>query len=51
MIIRGCKKFILLNSGDSSLHMLVVEGKLYRDTETFGKMDPFIEVEHNGKKY
>jgi hypothetical protein len=39
------------NSGDMRLQMLVVEGKLFRDTETFGQMDPFIIIEHNNKKY
>jgi hypothetical protein len=39
------------NPGDITLRMLVVEGKLYRDTETFGQMDPFLIIEHNNKKY
>ena len=39
------------NPGDVRLRMLVVEGRLFRDTETFGQMDPFLIVEHNKKKY
>jgi hypothetical protein len=39
------------NPGDIRLQMIVVEGKLYRDTETFGQMDPFLIIEHNNKKY
>ena len=34
-----------------TLQMKVCEGKLFRDTETFGKMDPFIEILYNGKTY
>ena len=30
---------------------MVIEGKLYRNTETFGQMDPFILIKHNGAKY
>jgi hypothetical protein len=39
------------NSGEVRLRMLVVEGELFRDTETFGQMDPFLIIEHNNKKY
>ena len=38
-------------SGEIRLRMLVVEGELFRDTETFGQMDPFLIIEHNNKKY
>ena len=41
----------LQNPGDITLKMLVVEGKLYRDTETFGQMDPFMVIEYNNTKY
>ncbi len=34
-----------------NLKVTVVDGKLIRDTETFGKMDPFVEIEHKGIKY
>ena len=34
-----------------TLSITVVEGKLTRDTETFGKMDPFVVLEYNGTKY
>ena len=27
-----------------SLQLVVLDGKLSRDTETFGKMDPFVQV-------
>lgn len=30
---------------------MVLEGKLHRNTETFGAMDPFIMIKHNGLKY
>ena len=33
------------------LKILVKKGKLYRDTETIGKMDPFVEIEYKNKKY
>eukprot|EP00347_Sterkiella_histriomuscorum_P008348 403345445 len=38
-------------TGGGSLTIKVVEGKLTRDTETFGKMDPFVQIEYNGNKY
>lgn len=31
--------------------MIVKEAKLTRDTEFFGKMDPFCKIEVNGKAY
>lgn len=34
-----------------NLFITIVEGKLSRDTETFGKMDPYCLVEYNGNKY
>ena len=42
---RGTHEFI------GALHITVVEGKLYRNTELFGNMDPFCRLEHRGKKY
>ena len=33
------------------LKILVKQGKLYRDTEAIGKMDPFVEIEYKNKKY
>jgi Ca2+-dependent lipid-binding protein len=33
------------------LKILVKKGKLYRDTETLSKMDPFVEIEYKNKKY
>jgi Ca2+-dependent lipid-binding protein len=33
------------------LALNIIEGQLTRDTEFFGKMDPFIVVETNGHKY
>ena len=33
------------------LKILVKSGKLYRDTESIGKMDPFVEIEYENKKY
>ncbi len=33
------------------LKLKIIEGTLYRDTETFGHMDPFVELEHRGIKY
>jgi Ca2+-dependent lipid-binding protein len=29
----------------------IIEGKLLRDTEIIGKMDPFVTLEYSGKKY
>jgi hypothetical protein len=28
-----------------------MKGKLYRDTEMFGKMDPFVSIEFNKNTY
>jgi hypothetical protein len=33
-----------LNEGGGSLRLKIVKAKLARDTETMGKMDPFIQV-------
>ena len=35
----------------SILTISIIKGKLYRDTETMGKMDPFVEIEYNEKQY
>ena len=40
---------MLADSEPCTLVINVVEGKLYRDTETFGQMDPFIVITHQGK--
>ena len=29
----------------------VIDGKLFRDTELIGEMDPFVKFELDGKKY
>ena len=34
-----------------TLEITLIAGKLYRNTEFFGTMDPFIELVHNGKSY
>lgn len=31
--------------------MKVIEGKLFRNTELFGTMDPFVVITHKGVKY
>ena len=35
------------------LVMKILKGKLYRDTEVFGEMDPYVNIEHflSGKKF
>jgi Ca2+-dependent lipid-binding protein len=33
------------------LNLKIVSGQLYRDTEVFGNMDPFVVIEFNGQKY
>ncbi len=33
------------------MNIKVVEGKLFRDTEAIGKMDPFVEIQYIEKKY
>ena len=30
--------------------MKIIEAKLTRDTDMFGKMDCYVVIEHNGKK-
>lgn len=32
------------------MRVKIIEGKLYRDTEAIGKMDPFVEIEYIDKK-
>ena len=29
----------------------IIEAKLFRNTEAFGKMDPYVRIEYNGKTY
>jgi len=31
----------------SILTISILKGKLYRDTDTMGTMDPFVEIEYN----
>jgi len=38
-------------TGDLTLVLTIIEAKLIRDTETFGKMDPFTLIQHRGTKY
>lgn len=33
------------------LHLMIVKGIIYRDTEEFSKMDPFIVVTYNGEQF
>jgi hypothetical protein len=33
------------------LHIRIIEGKLIRNTELFGNMDPFVQVDYRGKSY
>jgi Ca2+-dependent lipid-binding protein len=33
------------------MHLTVHEGKLIRDTEAFGHMDPFVMVTYNSQKF
>ena len=39
------------NRQGSALNITVVEAKLTRDTETFGKMDPYVVITNDGQKY
>lgn len=32
------------------LHLKIIKGKLIRNTEAFGKMDPYCVIEYNGMK-
>ena len=34
-----------------TLQMLVIKGKLLRNTEFFGQMDPYVQVETKGKTF
>ena len=34
-----------------TLKLFIQRGKLYRDTEAIGKMDPFVQVEYRDKKF
>jgi len=38
-------------TGDLKLFLNIIEAKLIKDTETFGKMDPFTLIQHRGAKY
>ena len=39
--------------GEQSGHLLVnvLKGKIYRNTELFGEMDPFVVIEYKGSKH
>ena len=34
-----------------SLSITIIQGKLHRNTESLGKMDPFVELEYQDKKF
>ncbi len=38
-------------SGIGKLTIKVVKGDLYRDVETFGKMDPYVTILYLGEKF
>lgn len=40
-----------IKEGGGTLQITCIEGKLYRNTELIGKMDPYIVIEHQGNKY
>ena len=40
-----------MNSSGGQLQLKIVSGKLTRDVETFGKMDPYVTCEYLGQKY
>lgn len=40
-----------MNSSGGHLQLKIVSGKLTRDVETFGKMDPYVTCEYLGQKY
>ena len=37
--------------GSRTVEITLVEGKLYRDTEMFGAMDPFISIKYKTNEY
>ena len=39
------------NGGGRTLEITVIEGKLYRNTEDFGAMDPFISLKYKMQEY
>jgi Ca2+-dependent lipid-binding protein len=41
----------LIKEKECVLQILVKDGKLFRNTETFGKMDPYVTFEYNGSKF
>jgi len=40
-----------MSGGSGRLTLTVIEADLKRDTETFGKMDPYAVLTLNGQKY
>jgi hypothetical protein len=36
-----------MNLGVGKLEITIVRGILYKNTEMFGKMDPFVQLEYN----
>jgi Ca2+-dependent lipid-binding protein len=39
------------NAGGRTIEITLIEGKLYRDTEVFGAMDPFISLKYKMHEY
>ena len=39
------------SSGGGLLHINVVQGRLTRDVEAFGKQDPYVKITYQGTKY
>ena len=37
--------------GGGAMILTVRQAQLFRDTETFGKMDPFVVLEYRGQKF
>ncbi len=37
--------------GDGTLELTIIRGMLYKDTELFGKMDPYVAVVYNNFIY
>jgi hypothetical protein len=42
------KKSIVENLG-GTLTIIIIEGKLLRDTEAMGKMDPLVEIKYHNQ--
>ncbi len=37
--------------GDGNLELTIIRGMLYKDTEIFGKMDPYVAIIYNNLIY